>query len=329
LGLASPLATLRAGTTLALANKESLIVGGRFVTDIASAGEIVPVDSEHSAIAQALRSGSRGEVAQLVITATGGPFRGRHRGELSEVTVGEAMAHPTWSMGQVITINSSTLINKGLEVIEAHHLFGMPFDKIAVIGHPQSCIHSMVDFVDGSTIAQVSPPDMRLAISLGLGWPDRVPGAATRFDWSQPQRGTYSHSTTRPFRRCNWPTKSAGPVAADPRLHAANEVCVRAFLGHQDRSDTPDCPWSCGRLPSSRSLAYGVRTETCVRAVYLRTLIAPRHDFRHGPHRAVTNVPKPIGRGTLGQVAEARQLACRLAPIQPSRRTAEMTGTHP
>jgi len=214
LGLASPLATLRAGTTLALANKESLIVGGRFVTDIASAGDIVPVDSEHSAIAQALRSGSRGEVAQLVITATGGPFRGRHRGELSEVTVGEAMAHPTWSMGQVITINSSTLINKGLEVIEAHHLFGMPFDKIAVIGHPQSCIHSMVDFVDGSTIAQVSPPDMRLAISLGLGWPDRVPGAATRFDWSQPQRGTYSHSTTRPFRRCNWPTKLAGPVAA-------------------------------------------------------------------------------------------------------------------
>ncbi len=125
---------------------------------------------------------------------------------------------PVTTEAATSAINSSTLINKGLEVIEAHHLFGMPFDKIAVIGRPQSCIHSMVDFVDGSTIAQVSPPDMRLAISLGLGWPDRVPGAATRFDWSQPQRGTYSHSTTRPFRRCNWPTKSAGPVAADPRF---------------------------------------------------------------------------------------------------------------
>jgi len=234
LGLASTLATLRAGTTLALANKESLIVGGRFVTDTASAGQIIPVDSEHSAIAQALRSGSRGEVAQLVITATGGPFRGRHRAELSEVTVNEAMAHPTWSMGQVITINSSTLVNKGLEVIEAHHLFGMPFDQIAVVGHPQSRIHSMVEFVDGSTIAQVSPPDMRLAISLGLGWPDRTPGAAKKFDWSQPQRWDLfplDHDTFPAVQLAYQVGRAGGSAPAV--YNAANEVCVQAFVGHR------------------------------------------------------------------------------------------------
>jgi len=231
LGLASTLAVLRAGSVLALANKESLIVGGRFVTDLAAPGQIVPVDSEHSAIAQALRSGTRAEVAQLVITATGGPFRGRARAELGEVSVAQAMAHPTWSMGRVITINSSTLVNKGLEVIEAHHLFDLDFDQIAVVGHPQSRIHSMVEFADGSTIAQVSPPDMRLAISLGLGWPNRVPGAAKTFDWTQPETWDLfplDHKTFPAVQLAYQVGRSGGSAPAV--YNAANEVCVQAFV---------------------------------------------------------------------------------------------------
>src|SRR6185436_17583738 len=160
--------------TLALANKESLIMGGPLVLERAKPGQIVPVDSEHSALAQCLRGGTADEVRRLVLTASGGPFRGRTFDQLADVTVEDALAHPTWSMGPVVTINSATLVNKGLEVIEAHLLFGIPFDRITVVVHPQSVIHSMVEFADGSTIAQCSPPDMRLPIALGLGWPDRV-----------------------------------------------------------------------------------------------------------------------------------------------------------
>ena len=170
-GLRPTLAALEAGTTLALANKESLIIGGPLVRDLARPGQIVPVDSEHSALAQSLRAGSAGEVRRLVLTASGGPFRGRTRADLAAVTVDEALAHPTWDMGPVITINSATLVNKGLEVIEAHLLFGIPFDRIEVVVHPTSVVHSMVELVDGSTLAQLSPPDMKLPIACGLASP--------------------------------------------------------------------------------------------------------------------------------------------------------------
>src|SRR3954453_19575107 len=167
-GLRPTLAALDAGTTLALANKESLIMGGPLVLDRAKPGQIVPVDSEHSALAQCLRGGGPEEVRRLVLTASGGPFRGRTREELAEVTVDQALAHPTWDMGPVVTINSANLVNKGLEVIEAHLLFGIPYDRIEVVVHPTSVVHSMVEFVDGSTLAQASPPTMLIPIALGL-----------------------------------------------------------------------------------------------------------------------------------------------------------------
>ncbi|HSJ59890.1 MAG TPA: 1-deoxy-D-xylulose-5-phosphate reductoisomerase, partial [Jiangellaceae bacterium] len=184
IGLRPTLAALDAGRTLALANKESLIVGGPLVTAASKPDQIVPVDSEHSALAQCLRGGRRDEVRKLVITASGGPFRGRTRDELADVTPEQALNHPTWDMGPVITINSATLVNKGLEVIEAHLLFGVPFDDIEVVVHPQSIVHSMVEFIDGSTLAQASPPSMKIPIALALGWPDRVPDAAPPCDWS-------------------------------------------------------------------------------------------------------------------------------------------------
>src|SRR3954447_18199927 len=170
IGLRPTLAALAAGSTLALANKESMIVGGPLVKAAAAPGQIVPVDSEHSALAQCLRSGTAGEVRRLVVTASGGPFRGRTRDELADVTPAQALAHPTWDMGTLVTTNSATLVNKGLEVIEAHLFFDVPYERIEVVVHPQSVIHSMVEFTDGSTIAQASPPDMRLPISLALGW---------------------------------------------------------------------------------------------------------------------------------------------------------------
>ncbi|HKH25219.1 MAG TPA: 1-deoxy-D-xylulose-5-phosphate reductoisomerase, partial [Acidimicrobiales bacterium] len=168
IGLGPTLSALAAGRTVALANKESLIIGGPVVTGRAEPGQIVPVDSEHSALAQCLRGGARDEVARLVLTASGGPFRGRSAHELDGVTVEQALAHPTWDMGPVVTINSATLVNKGLEVIEAHLLFGIPFDRIEVVVHPTSVVHSMVEFVDGSTLAQASPPTMLIPIALGL-----------------------------------------------------------------------------------------------------------------------------------------------------------------
>jgi 1-deoxy-D-xylulose-5-phosphate reductoisomerase len=230
-GLEATLAALQAGRVLALANKESLIVGGPLVAGLAAPGQIVPVDSEHSAIAQCLRGGSAGEVARLVLTASGGPFRGRSRADLDGVTPEQALAHPTWNMGPVITINCATLVNKGLEVIEAHLLFGLGFDKIGVVVHPQSVIHSMVEFTDGSTIAQASPPDMRIPIALALGWPDRVPGAAPAIDWSTSHTWTFEPLDEEAFPAVAL-ARAAGQAGgiAPAVYNAANEVCVDAFM---------------------------------------------------------------------------------------------------
>jgi 1-deoxy-D-xylulose-5-phosphate reductoisomerase len=230
-GLAATLAALRAGRVLALANKESLITGGPLVAGLAAPGQIVPVDSEHSAIAQCLRGGSGEEVARLVLTASGGPFRGRDRADLAGITPEQALAHPTWNMGPVITINSATLVNKGLEVIEAHLLFGLGFDKIKVVVHPQSVIHSMVEFTDGSTIAQASPPDMRIPIALALGWPDRVPGAAPAIDWTSAHTWTFEPLDESAFPAVSI-ARQAGEAGgtAPAAYNAANEVCVDAFM---------------------------------------------------------------------------------------------------
>ncbi len=230
-GLLPTVAALKSGATLALANKESLVIGGTAVTKLASPGQIVPVDSEHSAIAQCLRSGTTSEVRRIVLTASGGPFRGRSKAELAEVTPQQALAHPTWTMGPVVTINSATMMNKGLEVIEAHLLFGLEFDQIDVVVHPQSVVHSMVEFVDGSTIAQASPPDMHLPIALGLTWPVRIPDAAAGCNWQEATSWTFE-----PLDQVTFPAvalaKRAGKLAgtAPAVLNGANEVAVAAFL---------------------------------------------------------------------------------------------------
>ncbi len=229
-GLGPTLATLEAGRTLALANKESLIVGGDLVRAIASPSQIVPVDSEHSAIAQALRSGSGTEVRRLVLTASGGPFRGRSRESLRDVTPAEALAHPTWSMGLVVTTNSATLVNKGLEIIEAHLLFDVEYDSIEVTVHPQSIVHSMVEFVDGSTIAQASPPDMRLPISLGLDWPNRVAGVGVPLDWTRASSWEFAPLDGEAFPAVEL-AKAVGRAGGTyPAVfNAANEQAVHAF----------------------------------------------------------------------------------------------------
>jgi len=229
-GLGPTLAALETGRTLALANKESLIVGGDLVTAIAEPGQIVPVDSEHSAIAQALRSGAPGEVRRLVLTASGGPFRGRTRAELEDVTPAQALAHPTWDMGRVVTTNSATLVNKGLEVIEAHLLFGVDYDAIDVTVHPQSIVHSMVEFVDGSTIAQASPPDMRLPISLGLDWPHRVAGVGVPLDWTTAQAWTFEPLDDEAFPAVALARHVGRAGGTYPAVfNAANEEAVEAF----------------------------------------------------------------------------------------------------
>ncbi|ARF59767.1 1-deoxy-D-xylulose-5-phosphate reductoisomerase [Streptomyces gilvosporeus] len=231
IGLAPTLAALKAGRVLALANKESLIVGGPLVKAVAKPGQIVPVDSEHSALFQALAGGEPSEVRKLVVTASGGPFRGRTRDELAEVTPAQALAHPTWSMGPVVTINSATLVNKGLEVIEAHLLFDVPFDRIEVVVHPQSYIHSMVEFTDGSTLAQASPPDMRMPIALGLGWPERVPDAAPGVDWTTAQTWEFLPLDTRAFPSVALACHVGDLGGTAPAVfNAANEECVDAFL---------------------------------------------------------------------------------------------------
>ena len=284
-GLRPTLAALDAGTTLALANKESLIMGGSLVTDRARPGQIVPVDSEHSALAQCLRAGSRGEVRRLVLTASGGPFRGRTREDLADVTVEEALQHPTWSMGPVITINSATLVNKGLEVIEAHLLFDIPFDRIEVVVHPTSDVHSMVEFVDGSTILQASPPTMMIPIALGLAWPDRVPDAAPAFDWS-----TARHLGVLPPRRRGVPGGLAGPLGGGAGRHGAR--------GLQRRQR-------------------GVRRGVPRRAAPLRRTSSPRlrgvvaaHDVRSSQHLTVDDV--------LAADAWARERAAATIPATPS-----------
>ncbi|MDM7832710.1 1-deoxy-D-xylulose-5-phosphate reductoisomerase [Cellulomonas edaphi] len=231
-GLGPTLAALGAGSTLALANKESLVVGGALVQAARRRPEqIVPVDSEHSAIAQSLRGGSRSEVRRLVLTASGGPFRGRTLDEVKAVSPEQALAHPTWSMGPVVTINSATLMNKGLELIEAHLLFDVPTDDITVVVHPQSVVHSMVEFVDGSTIAQASPPDMRLPIALGLSWPDRVAGAAPGCDWSTAISWTFEPLDEEVFGAVRLARAAVAASATHPAVYnAANEECVAAFL---------------------------------------------------------------------------------------------------
>jgi 1-deoxy-D-xylulose-5-phosphate reductoisomerase len=229
LGLPATLAALKAGRSLALANKESLVAGGPLVTPYRE--QIVPVDSEHSALAQCLRGGRRDEVAKLVLTASGGPFRGHSRSDLADVTVEQALAHPTWDMGPVVTLNSATLVNKGLELIEAALLFDLPYEQIDVVVHPQSLVHSMVEFTDGSTLAQVSPPDMRLPIALALGWPDRVPAAQPPMDWSARQSLTFEPLDDEAFPAVALARETGRRGSSAPAVYnAANEEAVAAFI---------------------------------------------------------------------------------------------------
>jgi 1-deoxy-D-xylulose-5-phosphate reductoisomerase len=236
IGLRPTLAALQAGSTLALANKESLIVGGSLVRAAAGPGQIVPVDSEHSALAQCLRGGRAEEVSRLIVTASGGPFRGRSRTGLQTVTPEQALEHPTWAMGPVVTTNSATLVNKGLEVIEAHLLFDIPFERIEVVVHPQSVVHSMVEFIDGSTLAQVSPPDMRLPIALGLAWPNRVEGAVSPCDWTKATTWEFFPLDEDAFPAVALARRVGSAGSSFPAVfNAANEECVEAFLNRRIR----------------------------------------------------------------------------------------------
>jgi 1-deoxy-D-xylulose-5-phosphate reductoisomerase len=237
-GLRLTLATLAAGRRLALANKESLIAGGpvvRAVLDRPGAGHIVPVDSEHGAIHQCLAANAGGDpsrVARIVLTASGGPFRGRSRADLARVTVDDALAHPTWSMGPKITVDSSTLMNKGLEVIEAHELFGVDYDRIEVVVHPQSIVHSMVEMTDGSTIAQLSRPDMRLPIGYALAWPDRIGTPFGRIDWASCGPLEFEAPDHEAFPCLGFAYAAGRRGGTAPALlNAANEEAVAAFLG--------------------------------------------------------------------------------------------------
>lgn len=243
-GLRPTLAALGAGSTLALANKESLVVGGALVkAAVRHEGQIVPVDSEHSAIAQSLRSGSAAEVRKLVVTASGGPFRGRSRAQLRDVTPAQALRHPNFSMGRVVTTNSATLVNKGLEVIEAHLLFDLPFSAIDVVVHPQQMIHSMVEFVDGSTIAQAGPPRMLVPIALGLSWPERLPDVDVGIDWTQASTWEFAPLDDDAFPSVRLARQVGEAGGTHPAVYnAANEVCVDAFhdgaIGFLDIVDT-------------------------------------------------------------------------------------------
>jgi len=246
-GLEVTLATIRAGRRLALANKESLIAGAPVVQEALArpgAGHIVPVDSEHCALHQCLQANRAGRdrISRLVLTASGGPFRGRSRDELAEVTVADALAHPTWSMGPKITVDSSTLMNKGLEVIEAHELFGVDYDRIEVVVHPQSIVHSMVELTDGATIAQLSQPDMRGPIGYALSWPDRITTPFGRLDWTAAARLDFEPPDQEAFP-CLGLAYQAGRAGgtAPATLNAANEVAVAAFLDSRIRWATiPD-----------------------------------------------------------------------------------------
>ena len=231
MGLRSTIATLERGAFLALANKESLVAGGHIVTRMAKPGQIIPVDSEHSAMAQCLRSGAEGELDKLVLTASGGPFRGRTREEMWDVTPQQAAQHPTWSMGQMNTLNSATLINKGLELIEATLLFDIAPERIDVTVHPQSIIHSMATFKDGCTIAQASPPSMKLPISLALDWPNRVPGAQPALDFSKAHDWHFEPLDDAAFPAVSLARAAAEAGGTHPAVYnAANEEAAAAFL---------------------------------------------------------------------------------------------------
>ena len=263
-GLAATLAALDAGRTLALANKESLIIGAPLVTSRAKPGQIIPVDSEHSTIAQCLRAGRGSEVRRLVLTASGGPFRGWRRDALADVTPEQALAHPTWKMGPLVTVNSATLVNKGLEVIEAHLLFGFGLDQIDVVVHPQSIVHSMVEYADGATVIMASPPDMRLPISLSLGWPDRVPDAAPGLDWSAAATWTFEPLDDAAFPAVALAREAAAAGGTMPAVYnAANEACVALFLA--------------GRISFTRIV------DTVAR-------IVSEHDVAHAPVTTVADV---------------------------------------
>ena len=232
IGLGPTLAALEVGNKLALANKESLVAAGELVMSRAAENQLIPVDSEHSAIWQSAMAGKKSEIAKLVLTASGGPFRNRR--DLSEVTIAEALAHPTWAMGQVVTVNSATLMNKSLEIIEAHYLFGMPYRQIEAVIHPQSIVHSMVEYVDGSTLAQLSPPNMKGPIAYAINWPARLPAATKAMDWSQKHTLEFEPIDNERFpvielaRRCG---ELGGGLPAI--FNAANEVAVTAFLAGQ------------------------------------------------------------------------------------------------
>lgn len=233
-GLRPTLAALDAGATLALANKESLIIGGPLVKERARPGQIVAVDSEHSAIAQSLRAGSAAEVRRLVLTASGGPFRGGTSAELADVTPAQALAHPNFAMGRVITTNSATLVNKGLEVIEAHLLFDVPYDRIDVVVHPQQLIHSMVEFTDGAVVAQLGVPTMMVPIAMGLAWPDRVPDAERPIDWTQAADWRFEPLDDDVFPAVRLAREAGARGGTAPAVYnAANEVAVDAF--HEGR----------------------------------------------------------------------------------------------
>lgn len=248
-GLTSTLAALTAGSQLALANKESLVVGGALVTAaLKYPGQITPVDSEHSAIAQALRAGvhekgltspvltGRSELSEIVLTASGGPFRGKTRAELQEVRAKDALAHPTWQMGPVVTVNSSTLMNKGLELIEAAWLFDIPAEQIVPVIHPQSIIHSAVTWQDGATVVQASPPDMKLPIALGLTWPERLPTVAQPLTWREAASWTFEPIDHETFPALQLAKHALQASPTHPAvLNAANEVCVYAFLRDEIR----------------------------------------------------------------------------------------------
>ena len=243
IGLAPTLAALRVGNTLALANKESLVAGGDMVMALAKPGQLLPVDSEHSALWQALKSGTKTEVSKLILTASGGPFRDRD--DLSTVTIAEALAHPTWAMGPVVTVNSSTLVNKGLEIIEAHYLFDIPYSQIEAVIHPQSVVHSLVEYVDGSTIAQASPPNMKGPIAYALSYPDRLAKASVPIDWSAASTWSFAPIDSVKFPAVDLARRCGSLGGGLPAIfNAANEVAVAAFLdshiGYSAIIDTVD-----------------------------------------------------------------------------------------
>ena len=232
IGLGPTLSALKAGNRVALANKESLVAGGDLVMKLAKPDQLIPVDSEHSAIWQSMMAGKKDEVSRLVLTASGGPFR--ERADLSSVTVEDALAHPTWSMGPVVTINSATLVNKGLEIIEAHYLFGLPYSRIDAVIHPQSVIHSMVEYIDGSTIAQASPPNMKGPIAYAINWPDRVAKATASIDWSTTHLWNFSPIDVARFPAISLARSCGDAGGSMPAVfNAANESFVAAFLARK------------------------------------------------------------------------------------------------